>query len=69
MCGQTLKNRLGARQVYQNRKRYIPASLKHQATLRDSGQCTFKDPQGKLCGQARWLEIRFAGLRLITSSH
>jgi hypothetical protein len=38
-------------------KRYIPAPLKHQATLQDNGQCTFTDPQGKRCNQTRWLEI------------
>src|SRR5688572_27470396 len=36
--------------------RFIPASLKHQVTLRDRGRCT-KQVNGTRCPQTRWLDV------------
>lgn len=35
----------------------IPAKLKHEIHLRDHTQCTAKTPDGKRCGETRWIEI------------
>jgi 5-methylcytosine-specific restriction endonuclease McrA len=35
----------------------IPATVKHEVALRDGGQCTFQDAQGKRCTNRKWTEI------------
>lgn len=35
----------------------IPAAVKHQVYLRDRGQCQYKLPSGKICGQAQWIDL------------
>jgi 5-methylcytosine-specific restriction endonuclease McrA len=41
----------------QNKRRAIPALVKHQIQSRDRGQCTHSDLFGKRCENRRWTEI------------
>lgn len=34
----------------------VPVSLKHEVVKRDGTQCTFVSPDGRRCGQTRWLQ-------------
>lgn len=40
-----------------DRSRYIPAAVKRQVWKRDCGQCVFKSPKGRQCGEKGQLEI------------
>jgi hypothetical protein len=45
-------------QSLRNGKRVaIPATVKHEVALRDGGQCTFHDAQGRRCPNRKWTEI------------
>jgi len=61
--------------------RYIPASIRRLVWQRDTGQCSYKSPNGQLCGERSFLQIdhikpwalngkhKLENLRLLCSPH
>lgn len=39
------------------RTQVIPAAVRHRVYLRDQGQCTHRDSDGRRCGNRRWIDL------------
>ncbi len=54
------KEELSSRRVSSqsnNERTAIPASIRHEVTKRDNGQCTYIDQKGKRCEQTKWVDL------------
>jgi len=45
------QSKLSSRRVVTGKRTPLPASIKHEVNLRDSGRCVQIDPQGNRCTQ------------------
>lgn len=58
LCRKLLRSK--SAQSYNNKKlttRHIPAPIRRQVWQRDTGQCSYKSPGGKLCGERSFLQL------------